>query len=475
MKKSIIRCTCFIFILITVLGCVNHIFKFKYSDGIYGVTKFYELDNNTVDVLILGSSHAFQNFNTGKLWDEYGMASYILGGSVQPMWNTYYYLKEALKTQKPELIILEGYMVKQETEYMDDSRIIKNNYGLHWSSDKINSIKISSPKERWMEFLLEYTQYHTRYTELSKADFLPNQGNRLYDNWKGFGCNMATTVLEANDISNITDSADLYDKTEKYYRQTIELAIDNSIPIIVVVTPYASISEKEQKQYNTASEIAAEYDVPFVNCNLLLEEIGIDFKVDAADSGHLNYRGNQKFSTYIGKYIKSIFEISNRYGDSRYESWQANAEYIRQMIANQELLETSDCDSIVEKIQNPGYWLFISVDGNCSTGDENLQHLFSALEIPMDGTNGIWCRTNEGIGWRSQNEEAEQYIRTSAHDFWMKRTMDESGDYLNVMVIDNTQYRKVSNGVNIIVYDTVTEKIADMFGINMDKGYSLTR
>lgn len=82
---------CFIVILTVVLLYTNRVFKVKYGDGIYDVTKFYELENETVDVLILGSSHAFEDFNTGTLWSEYGMAAYVLGGSVQPMWNTYYY------------------------------------------------------------------------------------------------------------------------------------------------------------------------------------------------------------------------------------------------------------------------------------------------------------------------------------------------------------------------------------------------
>ena len=153
MRKSAVRIICFMFIFIMVLYYINKVFKVKFGDGIYSVTKFYELENESVDILILGSSHAFEDFNTGTLWDEYGMASYVLGGSVQPMWNTYYYLKEALKTQTPELIVLEGYLLTYESEFIDDSRIIKNNYGLKWSQNKIESIKISSPEERWSEFL----------------------------------------------------------------------------------------------------------------------------------------------------------------------------------------------------------------------------------------------------------------------------------------------------------------------------------
>lgn len=474
MKKTIVRITCFVLILGTVLGYVNKVFKFKYVDGIYGVTKFYELDNNTVDVLFLGSSHAFEDFNTGTLWNEYGIASYILGGSVQPMWNTYYYLKEALKTQTPELIVLEGYMVIWDSEYIDDSRIIKNNYGLHWSSDKINSIKVSAPEERWTEFLLEYVQYHTRYIELSSADFLKNQNDRQYDDWKGLWCNMVTNLLESADVRGVTERAALYEKTEKYYRATLELAQMNNIPVIVVISPYAGISEYEQQKFNTASDIAAEYRVPFVNCNLLRDEIGIDYSTDAADRAHLNYKGNQKFSSFIGAYLKEIYDISDRRGNASYESWQRHASYITQMIEDQILKETYDIGQIAEKLQNPNYWLFITVDGSCTTSDENLQSFFNTLGLPVDGSSGIGYHNAAGWEWYPQPKEVERYIRVE-HDFCMRKAVNDDGTYTNTIIIDNAQYRKVSSGVNIIVYDTVTEKVADTIGINLDDGYNVIR
>lgn len=475
MKKSIFRITCFVLILCLVLSYVNDVLKVKYGDGIYSVTTFYRLENNTVDVLILGSSHAFQDFNTGTLWDEYGIASYILGGSVQPMWNTYYYLKEALKTQTPELIVLEGYLTTWNREFIDDSRIIKNTYGLKWSLDKLSAIKISSPEERWSEFILEYTQYHTRYSELSKEDFYPYQGNPLYEEWKGFGCNMETTVLEAIDVSDVDARRTLYEKTEEYYRKIIEIAQENNIPIVVVVSPYAGIMEDEESIYNSASDIAAEYGVDFINCNLLLDEIGIDYATDAADAGHLNYKGNQKFSHYIGTYLKNNFAISDRRGDVKYISWQKSSDYVSQMIYNQELIEMIDIYSISEKILNENYRLFITVDGSCTTPNEALQFFCLAVGIANDGTNGIWYRDNTcGIVWSAQNGTAEQYIRTLAHDFCMRRVV-YAGNYINQVIIDNIEYKKVADGINVVVYDTVTETIVDSFGVNFNEGHNLVR
>lgn len=475
MKKSITRIICFVFVLVLILSYTNYVFKPKYGDGIYDVTKFYKLEDNTVDVLILGSSHAFEDFNTGTLWSSYGIASYVLGGSIQPMWNTYYYLKEALKTQNPALIILEGYMTTYESEFIDDSRIIKNNYGLRWSEDKINAIKISTPEDRQREFLLEYLQYHTRYTELSRDDFFKNRGNPLYKSWKGFGCNMAVTPTETVDVSSVTDRSELFGKTEEYYRKIIELAQEKGIPLLVVISPYARIDEDDQAFFNTAADIAYEYDVSFINYNLLPDETGIDYFTDAADNDHLNHRGNQKFSKVVGAYITENYNIPDRRGEEKYLSWETNADYISAMICNQQLLETTDRDLIIEKLLNPNYCLFITIDGECSTTEEDLGSLYMALGISNEFEQGIWYRDNTaGIVWTSGEEEAEQYLRPDFHDICMRRVFEEDEEcYVNEVIIDNVELKKVEDGVNITVYDSITQSVVGCLGFNLDDPYNI--
>lgn len=474
MKKTALRIICFILMLGTVLGYVNKVFQLKDKAGAYIVTTFYKLKNNTVDVLFLGSSHAYTAFNTGILWDEYGIASYVLGGSDQPMWNTYYYLKEALKTQTPELIVLEPFTLVHGFYVPKDGRIMMNTYGLRWSADKVNSIKAAVPEERWGEFLLDYAQYHTRYTALSAADFLKNQNDRFYDDWKGFYPLTDISPQESSDVSGVTERKDLDEKAEQYYRATIELALMNHIPIVVVTSPYPDVDEHAQRIYNTAGDIAAEYGIPFLNCNLFHDKIGLDYSTDAADSGHLNYRGSPKCTKFIGAYLKENFTISDRRGDAAYESWQRNAAYLDQMVEDQILTETNNIGQIAKRLKDPNYWVFITVDGSCTTSDENLQSFFYTLRLPADGSCGIWYRSADHLSWYSQMEEAEQYIRT-AHDFCMRRTVNDDGTYSNAIIIDNTRYQKVSNGVNIVVYDTVTEKVADTIGINLDDGYKVVR
>ena len=82
-------------------------FKKKSYDGSLMMQNFYGQPENSIDLLCIGSSHAFIDINTGVLWDEYGIPSYVLGGSLQPFWNTYYNLQEAVKTQTPRLVVLQ--------------------------------------------------------------------------------------------------------------------------------------------------------------------------------------------------------------------------------------------------------------------------------------------------------------------------------------------------------------------------------
>ncbi len=335
-RRTAVRIICFLLLLAAVLWGTNRVFKFKYGDGIYDLTKFYQLENNTVDVLFLGSSHAFEDINTGMLWDEHGMASFILSGSMQPMWNTYFYLKEALKTQKPELVVIEAYMAGFPEEYADDSRIIKNNFGLRFSKNKLDSLRASVPPGRFAEFFLEYIQYHNRYTELSMADILPDQGYELYRDWKGYGCNMDTKPQENPDVSGVTEAGFLRDKSEQYFRKTIELARENGIPVVILVSPYASVTDVEQMIFNRVEQIAAEYGIPFINYNRNYRELGIDYAEDAGDEFHLNYKGSAKLTRAFGAFLAENFEIPDRRGDMRYASWERHAAYLRRIIAEQE-------------------------------------------------------------------------------------------------------------------------------------------
>ena len=111
----------------------------------------------------------------------------------------------------------------------------------------------------------------------------------------------------------------------RYVCRSREIRMD--VPLLIVVTPYATTEEK-QKRFNTAADIAAEYGVPFIDYNLLYEECGMDFTTDMADDGHLNAPGAAKFTSVFGAYLAEHYDIPDHRGDEAYTTWDLDAKYI---------------------------------------------------------------------------------------------------------------------------------------------------
>ncbi len=471
MKTTALRIIIFYIILLFILSNVSHVLCFKYSEGITQIRTFYQLEDNTVDVLILGSSHAFVNINNGTLWDEYGIASYTLGGAVQPMWNSYYCLKEALKTQTPALIILEGYDLALDYEYLDDTKTIMNTYGLKWSLDKVAAIKESVPKDRRSDFFLTYGQYHSRYRNLNRGDFLwyddiqvDTSGKPYFRKYKGqyLFCESNPQIQPTAEI--VLEKADIMEKEEKFYRMILDLAREREIPVLVTIVPYVSIDRTAQQRFNKATDIAKEYEADFLNCSLYVQEIGMDFNTDYRDTEHMNCDGSRRFSSYLGKYIKSHYTVCDRRGDLKYESWQENADYTRQYLHASKLLQIKELEKLSVALADSNYKVFIAVESQSAASNPSINSFLNELGI-KNAESGIWLKEANRIAWQSGEGEALLYTREKMHDICLRR--DYVCDiYVNQIIIDNWPRKVVDDGVNIVVYDEKLETVIDRIGIN---------
>ena len=71
------------------------------------VEGFYAEEKASLDFVFIGSSQMFTSVVPAVLWEEYGITSYDFGANEQPMYLSYYYIREALKYQNPKAIVLE--------------------------------------------------------------------------------------------------------------------------------------------------------------------------------------------------------------------------------------------------------------------------------------------------------------------------------------------------------------------------------
>lgn len=313
MKKNVAKILIFMTIFCFLFYICTVTLKFKDDIGIRQMQDFYRLPQNSVDVLNVGSSHVGVNVDPEILLEQYGIKSYNLWAAVQPSWNTYYYLKEALKTQNPKLVCVETCIMAQSEEYSDYSRAIYNTLGMRFSRDKVEAIRVSVSEDMRKDFLLEWPVFHNRYADLKKEDFERYFWN--YDMADGkVDSGYASFVNEEPILLPSAQTLTLYEKQEEYLRKIIALCKEREIPLLLFTTPY-NASEEEQKKFNRIAEIAKEYGDGVVYKNFISEYdcIPIDFASDFADGGgHLNNYGIEKFSMYFGKYIKSNYDLPFR-------------------------------------------------------------------------------------------------------------------------------------------------------------------
>lgn len=485
MKKNVIKLICFCLLLGLLFMGFWSVFQYRFvdEDGIEGMQTFYEAEDNTIDVMFFGSSHMFVNVNTAVLWDEYGIAAYNLGGSEQRMWNTYYYMKEALKTQTPKVLVVDCYGVTFSDEFQQQSGIIKNTFGMKLSADKIEAIKVSAPDNHLL-YLLGYPGFHGRYTALSEADFLSYKGIAGYEDWKGHHfmgeVNEAIANIQPENPAAVTNIEPITAKNEQYLRAIIDLAKEHEIPLVLMATPYC-VTNKEQSQFNRVAEIADEADVPFINFNLCYEEIGLDFATDFADGHHLNYLGTPKFTRVLADYLTANYEIPIRSGEPGYEDYDRMADIYAAEVANQNLIEETDLERYLTSLDQEEYIVVYTLSGdyknmaNLNVVSEQL--LAYGIDLtPMQGDQAwVVDQQTKSVLFASNNAtEYSYHMDLSRYDTLMVKSPGakemEEGIYVPVINFNNTIYDPIYQGLTIFVYDKKTESLVEAVGFYLENG-----
>ncbi len=245
--------------------------------GCIQLADFYRLEEDTVDVLFVGSSHVYYSINTCNLYDDYGIASYLLASPAQPVWISYYFLQEALKTQSPRLVVFDVCtLYKKQSDVGAAS--LPSLISMKPSREKWKAIRAVNQEEKLLDAIsafFSFPYYHTRYDELTRHD----------------------------------------------YENTKRVRYQKNIPLLLVNSPYLNQTEEKQKAYNYVFAIAKEYNIPFLDSNFV-KEMQIDFAKDLLEPSHLNYYGSVKYTDYLAKWIKSHCPLPDRRADKRYQSWE---------------------------------------------------------------------------------------------------------------------------------------------------------
>ncbi len=285
------------------------------------LNEFYSLEKDTLDYIGVGSSHMYCTLNPLEVWHESGAAGFLLATQQQPLMASYHYIKEALKTQSPRYVILEGYMVCRESAH--DSAVLY---------DAIDPLAPSWNKFQMINHLVEYDQrpeyyfnilkYHTRWNTVS-AEQIELLFNEPVDTYKGFvpitGKHSGQNLIPDYEV---TADTELSEYNINILNNIYDLVTDHGAELIVMFGPYDAASPELCQKIKAEIQWAQERNIAVLDYCAMLDELRIDPTSDYYDAGHLDVSGAAKISAHFAVFLSENGVSENTKIDNA--KWEAD-------------------------------------------------------------------------------------------------------------------------------------------------------
>lgn len=286
------------------------------------ITKgFYDEPDNTIDVLFLGDSNIYRSISPIVLWDLYGISSYVYGSPGQNSYISYYFLRDALKTQKPKTVVLNVDTLFSKTKIKSGSlaKGFDDMENLRLKAEVILNNDIDAPITEKVAYIFKVFRYHDRYKELNSDDFTYAY-KKIHNSFKGLAVSTEIKPTKENNFNylNKSKSAEMNENCKNYLDKIIDLCKEKNINLILVEAPtYKSWTSKRSK---VMKEYADSKNVRFIDLNI--EGIGLNWFTDTKDKGgHLNLYGATKTTKYFSNILIKEPEYINRKNDKNYKHW----------------------------------------------------------------------------------------------------------------------------------------------------------
>lgn len=322
-----LRLVCFAVLTALMLTYAVYVLTPKHDYGICAMMNLYAQPDNSVDVLVVGTSLAYSGINTNVLWREYGMAAYNLCSAEQPFWVSYHTLREALKTQRPKVILLDAKPAIYTLDYSKRGRTILSTFGIRGLDNRFGAILscVESPADA-LSYMLGLPEVHSNYASLTAQDFVfpPDNGGRG-SSWKGY---IESVEIQQHQRPSLTWNSvrrNMNRREEQYARKIFELARQEGIPLLLIGLPNPDYAN-DHMYYNALWAVAAEYGVGGMNYNEPSLRFGLRYSSDFSDWQHLNIKGSVTFSKKLGQDLTEALHLPDRRGDPKYASYDACAD-----------------------------------------------------------------------------------------------------------------------------------------------------
>lgn len=317
MRNRILRCGAFLAVLMVLLVVAGLLFLPKDTTYDAGMPK---LDANgvlgepanTLDVIFLGDSEAYCAFIPLRIWENSGIASYVVSTMGQKNYETPEYLHRAFSRQSPKIVVLDTNVL-----YQSDAKTELVNYAA--------------------EAAMPLIRYHDRWKSLNANDWfhLPEYTGQIRD--RGYHHRYDVEPASTEEYMIYDDGQEPLPGTSKLVLRYMKYYCEHhGAKLLLVTTP--NTLNWDYCRHNAMEAAAQELGLEYLDMNLMTEEIPIDWNTDTLDEGdHLNYFGAVKVSDYMTGYLIKTGLFEDKRQDEQYSRWNKNVRSFHRVLKKAEL------------------------------------------------------------------------------------------------------------------------------------------
>lgn len=298
-RKTLIRLISgllFLALLIVFALCAGHLLPPARTD--YGATwnMYLQEPEDSVDVLFVGSSLVYCDVIPAVIYEETGLTSYIMAGPELTLSLSYYYIREALKTQSPSAIFLEltGVMF----ERYQDFTVPNVSYMPLLSENRIGAaIHASEPEERF-GLLFPLYDYHDQWRNLRW--FFSGRPDEILDPLAGYTL-MEEAVPQAERYTrDYATAEDVIAENLGWLRRIVDLCEREGVRLALFQVP--SCAWVPETALERVRDTVGD-GVEVVDFNARYDTMDVDMERDFYDFLHFNARGAVKFTHMLAAYL----------------------------------------------------------------------------------------------------------------------------------------------------------------------------
>lgn len=308
MKKVIYVVSCILLIIFLIHGAGHLVRPVDTDIALNAIQTFYDLPEDSVEVMVYGSSVAWRGIDIIEMYEKYGIGAYNFACNWQHINTTSIFLSESLKKQSPKVILIETYNINSILENTDINGEIYYTRGLKPSEEKTAYLRrcFAEDKSRWLSYYMPLYAFHDNWGNITAQSFRKDSSGVDLKKTMGYVQTDGVTSVTLGEPSAFP-KAELSASAKLILDGIVKQCKENGIQIIFLTIPM-----QEGFAYGDAMEkYAKENGCAYLNLYEDMEEVGIDGSTDFFDVGHLNSKGAKKVAAYVGEYLTENYQLTD--------------------------------------------------------------------------------------------------------------------------------------------------------------------